>query len=614
MCLETAPFAKIRWNSVIPSQALESFNLDPVTWIETNCISKRCNLTEPLKFKDNGKPSIPVLDSEQATFPSFLASNYLEANAFYKNDTRLRIFSGTANPALSQEIACYMGLELGKIKIKRFADGEIYVQLQESVRGCDVYLVQPTCPPANENLMELLIMIDACRRASAKNITAVIPYFGYARADRKTQGRESIAAKLVANLITEAGADRVLACDLHSGQSMGYFDIPVDHVHGQPVILDYLASKTICYDDLVVVSPDVGGVARARAFAKKLSDAPLAIVDKRRHGHNVAEVMNLIGDVRGKVAVMVDDMIDTAGTISKGAALLHQEGAREVYACSTHAVFSPPAIERLSSGLFQEVIITNTIPVLEQNYFPQLTVLSVANLLGETIWRVHDDCSIDIEPSKGVPSKGVPAPSKGVSSKGVPESSKGVPTASKDEPSKVVPSCRRVHRHFLLHRPHRKVQRSKPSGVWLRFTGHRTSSLSCGLVEVGKESEQPTGRRSHFLGNRMFQSLSLRNGRVFPRIFASFLSSPLPPPQPPSWLNSRGRHAYRAPLDARRQTGTPTKALTCLAIISGTLNSHTALIELYCSEKFYPVNPSLLFPCLYQYVDKTSLLGLAQYS
>ncbi|CAI0556985.1 unnamed protein product [Linum tenue] len=299
-----------------------------------------------------------------------------------------------------------MGLELGKINIKRFADGEIYVQLQESVRGCDVYLVQPTCPPANENLMELLIMIDACRRASAKNITAVIPYFGYARADRKvkiargkvlliqTQGRESIAAKLVANLITEAGANRVLACDLHSGQSMGYFDIPVDHVYGQPVVLDYLASKRVCSDDLVVVSPDVGGVARARAFAKKLSDAPLAIVDKRRHGHNVAEVMNLIGDVKGKVAVMVDDMIDTAGTISKGAALLHQEGAREVYACTTHAVFSPPAIERLSSGLFQEVIITNTIPVLEKNYFPQLTVLSVANLLGETIWRVHDDCSV----------------------------------------------------------------------------------------------------------------------------------------------------------------------------------------------------------------------------
>ncbi|KAF8407436.1 hypothetical protein HHK36_006569 [Tetracentron sinense] len=383
----------------------------------------RCNLVEPLRF-DNRKPCIPVLNDQM--LPSFLASKHPE-NIIDKSGTRLRIFSGTANLALSQEIASYMGLELGKIKIKRFADGEIYVQLQESVRGCDVYLVQPTCPPANENLMELLIMIDACRRASAKTITTVIPYFGYARADRKTQGRESIAAKLVANLITEAGANRVLACDLHSGQSMGYFDIPVDHVYGQPVILDYLASKTICSDDLVVVSPDVGGVARARAFAKKLSDAPLAIVDKRRHGHNVAEarslkcgdaavdtdsfsndvlqviksmlnvmlqVMNLIGDVKGKVAVMVDDMIDTAGTIAKGAALLHQEGAREVYACSTHAVFSPPAIERLSSGLFQEVIITNTIPVMEQNYFPQLTVLSVANLLGETIWRVHDDCSV----------------------------------------------------------------------------------------------------------------------------------------------------------------------------------------------------------------------------
>ncbi|CAI0557240.1 unnamed protein product [Linum tenue] len=338
----------------------------------------RCRLVEPLKF-ENGKPSTPALPAGKD--PSFLARPQLGNIVSRKNDTRLRIFSGTANPSLSQEIACYMGLELGKINIKRFADGEIYVQLQESVRGCDVYLVQPTCPPANENLMELLIMIDACRRASAKNITA-------------TQGRESIAAKLVANLITEAGANRVLACDLHSGQSMGYFDIPVDHVYGQPVVLDYLASKRVCSDDLVVVSPDVGGVARARAFAKKLSDAPLAIVDKRRHGHNVAEVMNLIGDVKGKVAVMVDDMIDTAGTISKGAALLHQEGAREVYACTTHAVFSPPAIERLSSGLFQEVIITNTIPVLEKNYFPQLTVLSVANLLGETIWRVHDDCSV----------------------------------------------------------------------------------------------------------------------------------------------------------------------------------------------------------------------------
>ncbi|XP_022923419.1 ribose-phosphate pyrophosphokinase 1-like [Cucurbita moschata] len=357
-----------------------------------NCIrySFKSSLPEPSRF-GNGKPIVPILN--ERSLPEFLESARM-GKPVNRSSNRLKLFSGTANLALSQEISRYMGLELSKINIKRFADGEIYVQLKESVRGCDVYLIQPTCPPANENLMELLVMVDACRRASAKNITAVIPYFGYARADRKTQGRESIAAKLVANLITEAGANRVLACDLHSGQSMGYFDIPVDHVYCEPVILDYLASKTISYNDLVVVSPDVGGVARARAFAKKLSDAPLAIVDKRRQAHNVAEVMNLIGDVKGKVAVMVDDMIDTAGTISKGAALLHQEGAREVYACCTHAVFSPPAIERLSSGLFQEVIVTNTIPAITENYFPQLTVLSVANLLGETIWRVHDDCSV----------------------------------------------------------------------------------------------------------------------------------------------------------------------------------------------------------------------------
>ncbi|XVE57487.1 hypothetical protein DITRI_Ditri04bG0094800 [Diplodiscus trichospermus] len=353
--------------------------------------SFKCDLPQQVNY-GNVKPTIPILN--ERTLPTFLESARMETRV-NRDGSKLKLFSGTANPELSKDIASYMGLELGKINIKRFADGEIYVQLQESVRGCDVYVVQPTCPPANENLMELLIMVDACRRASAKNITAVIPYFGYARADRKSQGRESIAAKLVANLITEAGANRVLACDLHSGQSMGYFDIPVDHLYCQPVILDYLASKRICCDDLVVVSPDVGGVARARAFAKKLSDAPLAIVDKRRHGHNVAEVMNLIGDVKGKVAVMVDDMIDTAGTIAKGAALLHQEGAREVYACCTHAVFSPPAKERLSGGLFQEVIITNTLPVAEENKFPQLTILSVANLLGETIWRVHDDCSPD---------------------------------------------------------------------------------------------------------------------------------------------------------------------------------------------------------------------------
>ncbi|XWK91552.1 MAG: ribose-phosphate pyrophosphokinase [Phormidium sp.] len=307
-------------------------------------------------------------------------------------NNRLRLFSGSANIPLAQEVARYLGMDLGPMLYKHFADGEIYIQIQESIRGCDVYLIQPTCRPVNDHLMELLIMIDACRRASARQVTAVIPYYGYARADRKTAGRESITAKLVANLITEAGANRVLAMDLHSGQIQGYFDIPLDHVYGSPVILDYLQAKQL--SDIVVVSPDVGGVARARAFAKKLNDAPLAIIDKRRQAHNVAEVMNVIGDVAGKTAVLVDDMIDTGGTITEGARLLRKEGASQVYACATHAVFSPPAVERLSSGVFEEVIVTNTMPITEQLRFPGLTVLSVADVLGETIWRIHEDSSV----------------------------------------------------------------------------------------------------------------------------------------------------------------------------------------------------------------------------
>lgn len=312
--------------------------------------------------------------------------------ATFADHSRLRLFSGSANIPLSQEVARYLGIDLGPMVRKRFADGELYIQIQESIRGCDVYLIQPSCYPVNDHLMELLIMIDACRRASARQITAVIPYYGYARADRKTAGRESITAKLVANLITQAGASRILAMDLHSDQIQGYFDIPLDHVYASPVVLDYLVSKQL--SDIVVVSPDVGGVARARAFAKKLNDAPLAIIDKRRQAHNVAEVMNLIGDVEGKTAVLVDDMIDTAGTICEGARLLRKEGARQVYACATHAVFSPPAVERLSTGVFEEVIITNTIPVPEDKRFQQLTILSVANLLGETIWRIHEDSSV----------------------------------------------------------------------------------------------------------------------------------------------------------------------------------------------------------------------------
>jgi ribose-phosphate pyrophosphokinase len=310
------------------------------------------------------------------------------------DNSRLRLFSGSANIPLSQEVARYLGMDLGPMVRKRFADGEIYVQIQESIRGCDVYLIQPTCCPVNDHLMELLIMVDACRRASARQITAVLPYYGYARADRKTAGRESITAKLAANLITQAGANRVLAMDLHSAQIQGYFDIPFDHVYGSPVILDYLISKQL--EDIVVVSPDVGGVARARSFAKKLNDAPLAIIDKRRQVHNVAEVMNVIGDVAGKTAILVDDMIDTAGTISEGARILRQQGARQVYACATHAVFSGQAVERLSSGLFEEVIVTNTIPLAEDRHFEQLKMLSVANLLGETIWRIHEDTSVSI--------------------------------------------------------------------------------------------------------------------------------------------------------------------------------------------------------------------------
>ena len=313
-------------------------------------------------------------------------------SAVITDNNRLRLFSGSANVPFSQEVARYLGMDLGPMIRKRFADGELYIQIQESIRGCDVYLIQPTCNPVNDHLMELLIMIDACRRASARQITAVIPYYGYARADRKTAGRESITAKLVANLITQGGAHRVIAMDLHSAQIQGYFDIPFDHVYGSPVIIDYLASKQL--SDIVVVSPDVGGVARARAFAKKLNDAPLAIIDKRRQAHNVAEVLNVIGDVAGKTAVLVDDMIDTGGTIAAGAKLLRDEGARQVYACATHAVFSPPAVERLSSGVFEEVIVTNTIPVPSEHHFEQLTVLSVANLLGETIWRVHEDTSV----------------------------------------------------------------------------------------------------------------------------------------------------------------------------------------------------------------------------
>jgi ribose-phosphate pyrophosphokinase len=324
---------------------------------------------------------------------SFLTAERVEHESTPHDTRRLRLFSGTSNPALAREIANYLGVTDGPRVIKRFADGEIYLQIQESIRGCDVFLVQPTCAPVNDHLMELLIMVDACRRASARQITAVVPYYGYARADRKTAGRESITAKLVANLLVKSGVDRVLAMDLHSSQIQGYFDIPCDHIYGSPVLVDYIKARDL--GELVVVSPDVGGVARARAFAKQMSDAPLAIIDKRRSGHNVAESLTVIGDVAGKTAVLIDDMIDTGGTISQGARLLRQRGASRVLACATHPVFSPPASERLSEpGLFEEVIVTNSIPLTSDRHFPQLQVLSVANMLGEAIWRIHEESSV----------------------------------------------------------------------------------------------------------------------------------------------------------------------------------------------------------------------------
>eukprot|EP00741_Cyanophora_paradoxa_P015876 tig00020909_g15327.t1 len=312
---------------------------------------------------------------------------------------RLKIFSGPGNPALAEETANYMGTSLGRCQHKRFADGECYVRIDESVRGCDVFIIQPTCCPVNDRVMELMIMIDAARRASAAKITAVIPYFGYSRADKllpadkASQARESITAKLVANLLTASGVDRVVAMDLHSLQTQGYFDIPLDHVYASPVLLDYLRGKNLG-NNLVVVSPDIGGVARARAFAKELGGLQLAIVDKRRPAPNQCEVVNLIGEVQGKTCVLVDDMIDTAGTICNAANFLRSRGAKEVYACATHAVFSPPATERLSSGCFEEVIVTNTIPMPEEKRFEQLKVLSVAPLLGETILRVHEGSSV----------------------------------------------------------------------------------------------------------------------------------------------------------------------------------------------------------------------------
>jgi ribose-phosphate pyrophosphokinase len=305
---------------------------------------------------------------------------------------RIKIFTGNANPALTQEICDYLGLPLGMSAMKTFSDGEIYLQIQENVRGADVFVVQPTCKPVDRNLMELLLTIDALNRASADRITAVLPYYGYARQDRKDKPRVPISAKLIAKLLETAGADRVLCLDLHAAQIQGFFDIPVDHLFATPVMIDYL--KSMQTPEMMVVSPDAGGVERARAFAKRLN-VQLAIIDKRREETNVAEVMHIIGDVEGRDCLIVDDLIDTGGTLVKGAEALLNAGAASVRACATHAVLSPPCVQRIEASGIKEVGLTNSIPLSEEGRnSSRIRTLSVAPLLAQAIRSIHEETSV----------------------------------------------------------------------------------------------------------------------------------------------------------------------------------------------------------------------------
>ncbi|UCD35004.1 MAG: ribose-phosphate pyrophosphokinase [Nitrospiraceae bacterium] len=304
----------------------------------------------------------------------------------------VKLFTGNSNRALAQEIADVLKIPVGNATVSTFSDGEIMVKINENVRGHDVFVVQSTCMPVNNNLMELLLMIDALRRASAGRITAVMPYYGYARQDRKAAPRVPISARLVADLLEAVGIDRVLTIDLHAGQIQGFYDIPVDHLYSSPVLVEYV--KKVYLNDLVIVSPDAGGVERARAFAKKLR-ATLAIIDKRREKANVSEVMNVIGEVEGKNALLFDDMIDTAGTITQAAAALKDNGAKRVIAACAHAVLSGPALDRINGSVLEEVIVTNTIPMNEKREkCSKLTVLSVAPLLGEAIKSIHEETSV----------------------------------------------------------------------------------------------------------------------------------------------------------------------------------------------------------------------------
>lgn len=306
-------------------------------------------------------------------------------------DPKLKIFSCNSNPDLAKEIANVVGVPLGDSEVLSFSDGEIQMRLNESVRGCNVFVIQSTCAPVNEHLMEMLVMVDALKRASAKSINVVIPYYGYARQDRKTRSRDPITAKLVANLIETAGTNRVVTMDLHATQIQGFFDIPVDNMLGVPILGQYFREKAL--DDVVVVSPDHGGVVRARKLADYLV-SPLAIIDKRRPEPNVSEVMNIIGDIKGKTAIIIDDIIDTAGTIVLAANAMKEAGVKEVYACCTHPVLSGPAMSRIEESPIKEVVVTNTIPLRHPNVSSKIKVLSVGPLMGEAIIRIHEELSI----------------------------------------------------------------------------------------------------------------------------------------------------------------------------------------------------------------------------
>jgi ribose-phosphate pyrophosphokinase len=342
--------------------------------------------------KDPAAPDSAKLDAAKAKDGKMNPAPERKKPSKLSEDKRFKLFSGTANPRLAEEVARHIGVTVGQVKLQRFADGEVYFQLLENVRGVDVFVVQPTCYPVDQHLVELLIMIDALKRASAARITAVVPYYGYARQDRKDRPRVAISAKLIADLLTTAGANRALFVDLHAAQIQGFFNIPVDHIFASPVLVSHF--KELNLPNLTVVSPDAGGVERTRFFAQKMG-APLAIVDKRRTDMNVAEVMHVVGDVKGHTCLIIDDIIDTAGTLVKTADALLNAGSTAVYACASHALLSGPAIDRIANSRLEQVIVTDTVPLREAaQKVPKIKVLSIAGLLGAAIESIHMETSV----------------------------------------------------------------------------------------------------------------------------------------------------------------------------------------------------------------------------